>query len=85
MLARELRDLLPSILPFTGFGTYPPFRTACFSHHKVLEWNEPSVITQHICAKQLRFLSHLDRGPHLSIPIKLIFTHCEAAKTEVPS
>lgn len=60
MLARELRDLLPSILPFTGFGTYSPFSTACFSQHKALEWNEPSVITQHICAKQLQFLSHLD-------------------------
>lgn len=68
MLAQELRDLLPSVLPFTSFGTYPPFRTACFSQHKAFERNKSSVITQHICANQLRFLSHLDRGPRLSTP-----------------
>lgn len=45
MLAQELRDLLPRILPFTVSGTYPPFTTACFhstARFDVAQWNGPS-------------------------------------------
>lgn len=60
MLVQELRDLLLRILPFTSFGTYPPFRAGCFhstTHFNLAEWKGPSDITQRFCAKLLPFLS----------------------------